>query len=247
MGQRTVVVSALAGLARIFYLLPNLCFNPQPREFRKIDAMTTATPPHAPSAGAFQRLVGDVRSCFACAEMNHVHVLAGSNGPLKARVMFIGEAPGRLGAARTGVPFTSDQSGLRFQRLLAAAGLRREEVFITNALLCNPLRNGANRPPRHRELTACARWLDAQLRLVDPPLVVTLGTAALQALRAIECHPFALSRDAGRALPWRGRTIVPLYHPSPRTASRRPFSRQFEDFRRLGALLGGTPFDRLAL
>ena len=198
-------------------------------------------------AAAFDGLMSDVRSCFACAEMNHVHVLAGSNGPLKARVMFIGEAPGRLGAARTGVPFTSDQSGLRFQRLLAAAGLRREDVFLTNALLCNPLRNGANRPPRRRELAACARWLDAQLRLVDPPLVVTLGTAALEALRAIERHPFALSRDVGRALPWRGRTLVPLYHPSPRTVGRRPFAQQIEDFRRLGALLGGTPFDRLTL
>src|SRR3990172_8377938 len=118
--------------------------------------------------------------------MNHVHVLAGSNGPLDARVMFIGEAPGRLGAAQTGLPFTSDQSGLRFQRLLAAAGLRREDVFLTNALLCNPLRNGANPPPRRRELAACARWLDVQLRLVDPPLVVPLGKAALEALRAIE-------------------------------------------------------------
>jgi len=209
--------------------------------------MATPTAPHAPPAADFDRLVGDVRSCFACADMNHVHVLASSNGPLKARVMFIGEAPGRLGAARTGVPFTSDQSGLRFQRLLATAGLRREEVFLTNALLCNPLRNGANRPPRRRELVACARWLDTQIRLVDPPLVVTLGTAALEALRIIERHPLALSRDAGRALHWRGRTLVPLYHPSPRTAGRRPFSQQLEDFGSLRELLGDSPFDRLTL
>jgi DNA polymerase len=138
------------------------------------------------------------------------------------------------------VPFTSDQSGLRFQRLLAEAGLRREEVFLTNALLCNPLRDGRNRPPRRRELAACSGWLETQLRLVDPPLVVTLGTAALKALSIIERHPYALSHDAGKALPWRGRTLVPLYHPSPRTAGRRPFERQVEDFRRLGAVLGDT-------
>src|SRR3989337_413591 len=96
--------------------------------------------------------------------------------------------------------------GWRLQRLLTEAGLHREDVFLTNALLCNPLRNGANRPPRRRELAACARWLDTQLRLVDPPLVVTLGTAALEALRIIERHPFALSRDAGRAFAWRDRT-----------------------------------------
>jgi DNA polymerase len=209
--------------------------------------MAAPTLADAPPAAGFRRLVNEVRSCLACADMNHVHVLAGSNGPLDARVMFIGEAPGRLGAARTGVPFTSDQSGLRFQRLLAEAGLHREEVFLTNALLCNPLRNGANRPPRRRELVACARWLDTQIRLVDPPLVVTLGTAALEALRIIERHPFALSRDAGRALRWRGRTLVPLYHPSPRTAGRRPFSQQLEDFGSLRELLGDSLFDRLTL
>jgi len=201
----------------------------------------------APPAAAFEQLVDDVRSCFACAEMDHVHVLGRRNGPLGARVMFIGEAPGRLGAARTGVPFTSDQSGLRFQRLLAEAGLRREEVFLTNALICNPLRDGRNRPPRRRELAACAGWLETQLRLVDPPLVVTLGTAALETLRIIERHPYALSRDAGKALPWGGRALVPLYHPSPRTAGRRSFERQVEDFRSLGALLGRTPFDRPTL
>ena len=206
-----------------------------------------ATTTDAPPAAALGQLISSVRSCFACAEMDHVHVLADSNGPLSARVMFIGEAPGRLGAARTGVPFTSDQSGLRFQRLLAEAGLRREQVFLTNALLCNPLRDGRNRPPRRRELAACAGWLETQLRLVDPPLVVTLGTAALEALRISERHPYALSRDAGKALPWRGRTLVPLYHPSPRTAGQRPFERQLEDFRRLRTLLGATPFDRPTL
>jgi len=205
------------------------------------------TLPRTSPATPFERLLGDVRSCYSCEGMNHVHVLGDSNGPFNAAVMFIGEAPGRLGAARTGVPFTSDQSGLRFQRLLAAAGLRREEVFITNALLCNPLRDGRNRPPRRRELTRCARWLDAQIRLVDPPLVVTLGTAALEALRIIEPHPFELSRDAGAALPWRGRTLVPLYHPSPRTAGRRPFQQQMEDFRGLRALVSGPPFDRPTL
>lgn len=120
-------------------------------------------------------------------------------------------------------------------------------MFLTNALLCNPLRNGANRPPRRREVAACARWLDAQIRLVDPPLVVTLGTAALEALRIIERHAFALSRDAGRALRWRGRTLVPLYHPSPRTEGRRPFSQQLEDFRGLRELAGDPPFDPLTL
>ncbi|MFQ6020275.1 MAG: uracil-DNA glycosylase family protein, partial [Dehalococcoidia bacterium] len=127
----------------------------------------------------FQALQRQVRACFACRDMAYAHVLAPSNGPLAAAVMFIGEAPGRLGAAITGVPFTSDQAGQRFQRLLAEAGLERGQVFLTNAVLCNPLRDGRNRPPRLREVAACSRWLQAQIDLVDPRLVVTLGTVAL--------------------------------------------------------------------
>jgi uracil-DNA glycosylase family 4 len=169
--------------------------------------------------------------------MDHCHVLGPANGPDSARVMFIGEAPGHLGAARTGVPFSGDQSGLRFERLLAAAGLPREEVFVTNAVLCNPLREGRNRPPKGSEIAACTPWLRAQIDAVDPALVVTLGGVALAAARLIEPHAFVLRADAGQALRWYGRTLVPLCHPSPRTAVRRSFARQSEDFRRLGEAL----------
>ncbi len=177
-----------------------------------------------------------VRECTVCSEMHHVHVLGPANGPLGAGLMFIGEAPGRLGAARTGVPFSGDQSGLRFQRLLQAAGLRREDVFITNAVLCNPLRGGRNRPPRAGEIACCAAWLRAQIDLVRPRLIVTLGVAALDATRAVATHDYRLACDAGRPLPWDGRVLVPLYHPSPRTAGRRPLERQVEDFQRLGLM-----------
>ncbi len=181
-------------------------------------------------------LAGRVRGCFHCGEMHHAHVLSESNGRPGAKVMFIGEAPGRLGAARTGVPFTADQSGRRFQRLLEEAGLRRDEVFVTNALLCNPLRDGRNRTPRRSEVARCSEWLRAQVDLLQPRLVVTLGAVALEAARLIERHDYRLAREAGRSLAWYGRTLVPLYHPSPRTAGRRSFQRQRADFRRLGRL-----------
>ncbi len=185
---------------------------------------------------SLRELAARVRECTICTDMHHAHVLGQANGRPGAAVMFIGEAPGRLGAARTGVPFTGDRSGLRFQRLLQACGLRREDVFITNAVLCNPLRGGRNRPPRAGEIARCGLWLREQIALVRPRIVVTLGAAALGAACAIAPHGYRLAADGGRALPWEGRVLVPLYHPSPRTAGRRPFERQLADFRRLGQI-----------
>jgi DNA polymerase len=186
---------------------------------------------------AFRQLQRQVSACYDCPAMRHVHVLGEANGPLHAPVMFVGEAPGRLGAARTGIPFTSDQSGRRFQELLAAAGLRREEVFVTNAVLCHPDGGGRNRRPAPAEVRACSRWLGAQIGLVRPRVVVALGEVALGALRLIEPHAYSLRAHAGQALPWHERLLVPLYHPSPRAANHRPWQRQIEDFRRLGDIV----------
>lgn len=193
-------------------------------------------PPHC--AEGFATLRSRVRACFECASMHHVHVLGPANGPLDAEVLFVAEAPGRLGAARTGVPLTSDMTGRRFEAFLAAAGLLREQVFVTNAVLCNPLSPaGNNRRPSTREVIACSGFLAAQLRLVRAPVVVALGNVALDALRRIEAHDAVLARNAGCALPWAGRTLVPLYHPSVQSTLTRPHGQQLADWRRLGAMV----------
>ncbi|HEY8491455.1 MAG TPA: uracil-DNA glycosylase [Dehalococcoidia bacterium] len=189
---------------------------------------------------AFESLLERAAACRRCPDMGSPPILSRRHGAPGARVLFVGEAPGRLGAVRTGVPMTSDNTGRRFGRLLAAAGLRREEVFITNAVLCHPARpDGRNRTPTAREVAACAPWLAALVEAVDAPVVVTLGATALDALRRIEPHPYTLA-DAGRPVPWRGRTLVPLYHPGPRALIHRPEAAQAEDFRRLGALVRGA-------
>lgn len=189
----------------------------------------------------FAALCDRVRACTACDAMNHVHVLGDTNGPLDADVMFVAEAPGRLGAARTGVPMTSDVTGRRFHAFLAGAGLARERVFITNSVLCNPLTSrGMNRRPAAREVAACGGFLAGQLRLVRAPVVVALGVVALDALHRIEPHDAVLARDVGRALAWCGRTLVPLYHPSIQSTLSRPHDAQGDDWRRLGALIRAT-------
>src|SRR5918992_4344349 len=96
---------------------------------------------------SFNDLVKDASSCTLCPTMcGRAAVLSELNGSTEARVMFIGEAPGRKGADRTHVPFSGDQSGKNFDRFLEAAGLKRSEIFITSAALCNPRApTGANR------------------------------------------------------------------------------------------------------
>jgi uracil-DNA glycosylase len=187
---------------------------------------------------SFLELVAAVQACRRCPAMEgRRRVLGEANGRPEARVLFIAEAPGRLGAERTGVPMTSDQTGRRFSRMLALAGLARDEVFITNAALCNPQSpDGRNRAPSRRELDNCAGWLVTQLALVRAPVVVTLGAVALAALDRIARHGLTLRADAGRAVAWQGRMLVPLYHPSPRAGLSRSYARQDEDVRRLGQI-----------
>ncbi|HLZ70426.1 MAG TPA: uracil-DNA glycosylase family protein [Dehalococcoidia bacterium] len=203
-------------------------------------------PAAARAQAAFEALVQAARACRACPAMEgRRRVLGPANGSPPACVLFLAEAPGRLGGELTGVPLSADQSGRRFERLLRLAGLARAEVFISNAALCNPQdARGRNRPPVRAELANCAGWLAETLRVVDPAVVVTLGATALAALDRLEPHGRALRGSVGCPARWDGRWLYPLYHPSPRAGLSRPYAEQDEDFRRLGAWLRRAGFAR---
>ena len=166
-------------------------------------------------------------------------VLSGRNGSVGARVMFVGEAPGRQGGDRTRVPFSGDQSGRNFTRYLASIGLPRGRLFITNAALCNPrTETGANRKPTRREVGNCSDFLRRQIEVVNPRVVVTLGRVALDALRAVGYHRLTLAESAGKVFEWEGRLLVPLYHPSPQVlASSRREAAQLEDYKAVARAL----------
>jgi uracil-DNA glycosylase family 4 len=187
----------------------------------------------------FDDLVAAAQSCRWCPTMDgRRRVLSRLNGSPDARIMFIAEAPGRRGGEVTGVPLTRDQSGRRFTGLLALSGLSRDQLFITNAVLCNPrAADGTNRPPASAEVAACSSWLRLQLDIVDPLVVVSLGATALRAVARIEPHTYTLREHVAQPLPWCGRILVPLYHPSPRAGLSRPYPKQEDDFRGLGAIV----------
>jgi uracil-DNA glycosylase family 4 len=158
----------------------------------------------------------------------------GSPGP--KTVFFVAEAPGRMGAVRTGIPLLGDATGRNFELLLGSVGWSREDVWITNAVLCWPARpDGKNGKPTTAEIKNCSRFLQEQISLVNPRVVVPLGRAALDALRRIDFVPESpLSELVGIAIPWADRILVPLYHPSPRVfASKRNLKQQIGDFKKL--------------
>lgn len=181
---------------------------------------------------SFDRLIGEVQSCELCPTMQGcTRVLSWANGPAGAPVMFVGEAPGRLGADRTAVPFHGDKAGDNFELLLKLARLSRREVFVTNAVLCNPRDDaGNNAPPSKTILKNCSENLRKQIRAVDPQIIVTLGSAALESTRLIESHALSLARSVRTSNVWFGRRLIPLYHPGARAMIHRNFALQTADY-----------------
>ncbi len=179
-------------------------------------------------AQALAALAEEIRLCTRCPlHRTRTHAVPGE-GPADARVMLFGEAPGYY-EDRSGRPFVG-AAGRFLDRLLHLAGLAREQVFITNIVKCRPPRN---RDPLPQEVEACTPYLERQLTLIDPPVVVTLGRFAMAYFLPQE----RISRVHGRPFRVGTRWVVPMYHPAAglyREALRPVIE---EDFRRLGAYL----------
>ena len=152
------------------------------------------------------QLAAQARGCTACGlAVTRTTVVVGDFPP-KARLMLIGEAPGAQEDA-SGRPFVG-KAGALLDGLLAEAGLPRAQVAVANVIKCRP---PDNRAPTRAEVKTCRRWLDQQVALVDPSLVVTMGGTAL----AWALGPGRRLRDErGRVHPWNERSLLVTYHPS---------------------------------
>ncbi len=191
----------------------------------------------------FSALVTAACTCRRCPRMEgRTRVLGPANGPLCARILFVAEAPGRLGADRCGTPLSGDRTGHTFDALLSVSGIRRDEIFITNAVLCNPRDDaGRNDTPTRGEMRNCGSHLARLIEILEPEWVVTLGGTALNALDLLAPHGLILRRDVGHPAWWCGRWLVPLYHPGPRALIRRPFAAQCADYRDLARVTRPVP------
>ncbi len=187
----------------------------------------------------FADIVASVEHCNLCPRLcGRTKVLSSANGNVHSQVLFVAEAPGRLGADRTGVPLHGDRTGDNFEALLGNVGWLREEVFITNAILCNPRdEDGNNGTPTGQEIANCSAYLEMVIALVKPDVIATLGVTALQALDKIAPHGLKLKDRVGQSFPWRDMKVFPLYHPAPRAAIHRSRAKQRSDFMRLAKIV----------
>src|SRR5688500_12754199 len=168
-------------------------------------------------ATGFGALCVQAQACRICPDLaDKTDVLSELNGNLTPKVLFIGEAPGRAGADRTRRPFYGDKSGDNFQKLLDSIDLKRDDIFITSAVMCSPRSaTDANRKPTRSEIRNCSTYLKRVVDLIRPPVIATLGGVALEALSLIAYHEFKLKSHAGQVLNWNAAKLLPLYHPSP--------------------------------
>jgi uracil-DNA glycosylase len=152
------------------------------------------------------QIADEVRGCTRCAlASGRTFAVPGEGNPL-SDVLLVGEGPGAR-EDRTGRPFVGP-AGQLLAELLAAIGWHREDVFITNVVKCRP---PANRDPEPVETSACAPYLDAQERALEPAVVVTLGRHSLQRYlpgSRIGAVHGRLRRSFG------GQHVFPMYHPA---------------------------------
>ena len=194
---------------------------------------------HTDKMRKFEMLVENANRCNLCTRMcGRTKVLSEKNGSIDSKVIFIGEAPGRLGADRTGIPFYGDQAGKNFERLLQFAGLTRQQIFITNAVLCNPRdEKGNNSAPNKEEVQNCSLHLSILIDIIEPEFIVPLGKCALRSLHIIEAHQIELRQNVRNLAKWSKYTVVPMYHPGPRATIYRSIADQQGDFSFLGDIL----------
>lgn len=169
-----------------------------------------------------------VRSCTRCPlSRTRNHAVPGE-GPLTAEVMFIGEAPG-MHEDRQGRPFVG-AAGQFLDELLTAAKLGRSDVYICNVLKCRP---PGNRDPLPNEIEACAAFLDEQIAMLDPAVIVSLGRYSMA-----RYFPQAkISRVHGQPRDIGGRLFVPMFHPAAALHQQSLRETILEDFRRLPAMI----------
>ena len=175
-----------------------------------------------------ERLNEEVHTCQKCDLFRTASRGVPGEGPVGASIMLVGEAPGAT-EDRTGRPFVG-AAGRFLDELLGVAGLRREDVYITNVVKHRP---PENRDPRPDEVEACIPYLWSQVEIIKPKVIVTLGRFALN----VFFPEGKMMRDHGRLRQKNGVHFFPLLHPAAALHQERNRPLLYEDMKTLGEFL----------
>jgi DNA polymerase len=146
------------------------------------------------------------RECARCELRRGCQQVVFGEGNPRAGVMFVGEGPGET-EDQLGRPFVG-RAGQLLDKILAASGFPREEVYIANAVKCRP---PGNRQPTPAETAACLPWLEAQIQLIEPRFLVLLGASAMQTLLDPKLR---ITTARGRWFERNGIRCMPTFHPA---------------------------------
>lgn len=181
-----------------------------------------------PANDSLEQVASEVRVCPLCElARSRTNAVPGS-GNSKARVMLIGEGPG-YHEDQQGEPFVG-ASGKFLNELLGHAGLKREDVFITNVVKCRP---PGNRDPLPDEIQACAPYLERQIALIDPDVIVTLGRFSMSKFFPGD----RITKIHGQPKEFGNRLVMPMFHPAAALRNGSLRSTVEEDFAKLPRLL----------
>ena len=168
-----------------------------------LQAPPPATPSLAESLEDIRNELGDCRRCPLCETRENIVFGVGSSS---ARVLFVGEAPGRDEDLQ-GEPFVGE-AGQLLTKMIKAMGFERSEVYICNVIKCRP---PENRNPLHAEIDSCCPFVQRQIKAIAPKAIVALGTFAAQTLLGSK-EP--ISKLRGHFHKYDGIALMPTFHPA---------------------------------
>jgi DNA polymerase len=181
---------------------------PRPPARTKADVQAQAA--SSPDLASLADAVSRCEACDLARTRTQTVFLGGTRaGPCKSGLMFVGEAPG-ADEDRQGVPFVGRAGQLLTDIVTKGIGIPREDVHIANVLKCRP---PENRDPTAAEKEVCTPWLDRQIELARPKVIVPLGKHASNYLLALPPET-PMGKTRGRVHVSAGRTLVPTYHPA---------------------------------
>ncbi|MEQ1354594.1 MAG: uracil-DNA glycosylase, partial [Candidatus Acidiferrum sp.] len=180
--------------------------------------------------GTLQDIRGDIGDCIRCKLHRGRNKIVFGDGSPQARLLFIGEGPGRDEDLQ-GLPFVG-RAGKLLTQMIEAMGLLRSDVYICNVVKCRP---PENRAPEKDEVAACSPFLFRQIDLVAPQVIVCLGSIAAQTI--LETTR-GISQFRGQWLEFRGRKLMATYHPAYLLRNPAAKSEVWKDLQKVMAELG---------